>query len=118
MKNVTRARRALLNDPFMWANLSPKSTGLSLVVWIAGFWPWKGMSAPRVKVARSRKARWSDLILVAIRPDVRVVGRGTLSASDLAQLRRWVGLNRDVIIRYWDGDIEYTQDALDALKSI
>jgi hypothetical protein len=33
-------------------------------------------------------------------------------------LREWVELNRDVIIKYWDGDIEYTEDAIAALKPI
>jgi hypothetical protein len=60
----------------------------------------------------------SEWVTVAIRPEVHVVGGGRLSASDLSILRKWVELNRDVIIRHWDGDIEDTQDALDALKPL
>ena len=71
----------------------------------------------RVKVSEGPKVHRSELISVAIRPDVRVVA-GEMSAHDLAILREWVELNRDVIIKYWDGDIEYTEDAIAALKPI
>jgi Domain of unknown function (DUF4160) len=71
-----------------------------------------------VKVSRNPKVRHSEWVTVAIRPDVRVVGGGRLSPSDLSIFRKWVELNRDVIIRHWDGDIEGTKDALDALKPI
>ena len=54
---------------------------------------------------------------VALRPAVRVV-RGKLDASDLGLLARWIELNREVLIRYWDGDIEYTEDAIAALRPI
>ena len=100
---------------FELANLSPQRTGLPFVVWIS---PKAG--APndvRVKVSEGPKVHRSELISVAIRPDVRVVA-GEMSAHDLAILREWVELNRDVIIKYWDGDIEYTEDAIAALKPI
>jgi hypothetical protein len=102
-------------DLFEMANLSPKRTGLPFVVWISP----KG-GAPhdvRVKVSRGPKVRASEMVFVAIRPDVHVVV-GSLSAHDLALLERWVEANRDVLIRYWDGDIEYTEDAIAALKPI
>ena len=57
------------------------------------------------------------LISVAIQPDVRVVDP-QMSAHDVAPLREWVERNRDVIIKYRDGDIEYTEDAIAALKPI
>src|SRR5437667_6744366 len=84
---------------FEMANLSPRKTGLPFVVWIS---PKAG--APhdvRVKVSKGPKVHSSDLVSVAIRPNVHVVG-GSLSAQDLALLQKWVELNRDVITRYWD----------------
>ncbi len=100
---------------FEMANISPKRTGLPFVVWIS---PQAG--APhdvRVKVSRDPRVHSSELVSVAIRPDVHVVG-GKLNADDLALLQKWVDLNRDVIVRYWDGDIEYTEDAIAALRPI
>jgi hypothetical protein len=97
---------------FDLASIAPKHTGLPFWVWIA-----EKFDAPHdVRVEVSQTAR-SKLISVAIRPDVHVVGGGTLSEDDLALLRRWVELNRDLIIRYWDGPMS-TKDALDALKPV
>lgn len=109
-------KRAPRADPYLMANVSPKRTGLPFVVWIS-----MNPGGPHdvwVKVSRSPRVHHSESVTVAIRPDVRVVGGGKLSASDLSILRKWVELNRDVIIRHWDGDIEDTQDALDALKPL
>ena len=101
---------------FEMANISPKRTGLPFVVWIS---PKAG--APhdvRVKVSKGPKVQSTDLVSVAIRPDVHVVSGGKMTAHDLALLKKWVELNQDVIIKYWDGDIEYTEDAIAALKAI
>ena len=101
---------------FEMANLSPKRTGLPFVVWIS---PKAG--APhdvRVKVSKGPKAHSAELVSVAIRPEVRVVGGGKMSAHDLALLKKWVEVNQDVLIKYWDGEIEYTEDAIAALKPI
>jgi hypothetical protein len=99
---------------FEMANLSPKRTGLPFVVWI---YPKAG--APhdvRVKVSKGPKVNPAELISVAIRPDVQVVGSGDLDPHDLALLKKWLALNQDVIIKYWDGEIEYTEDAIAALQ--
>ena len=101
---------------FEMANLPPKRTGLPFVVWIS---PKAG--APhdlRVKVSKGPRVYGTELVSVAIRPDIRVVGGGSMSARDLALLKEWVELNYDVLVRYWDGDIEYTEDAIATLKPI
>lgn len=101
---------------FEMANLSPRRTGLPFVVWIS---PKAG--APhdiRVKVSKGPKVNPTELISVAIRPDVQVVAGGNMSPQDLALLKKWVALNQDVIVKYWDGEIEYTEDAIAALKPL
>jgi hypothetical protein len=103
-------------DFFEMANLSPKRTGLPFVVWIS---PKAG--APhdlRVKVSRGPKVLPGQLISVAIRPNIHVVGSGNMSPQDLALLKKWIELNYDVIVKYWDGEIEYTEDAIAALKPV
>ncbi len=72
----------------------------------------------RVKVSRGPRVHPGEMISVAIRPEVRVVGGGEISTEHLGLLRQWIELNRDVILRYWDGDIEYTRDAIAALRAI
>ena len=97
------------------ANLRPDRTGLPFVVFISQ----KGGARHdvRMKVAPGAKARPSEMITVAIRPAVRVI-RGTPDPRDLALLTRWINLNRDTLIKYWDGDIEYTEDAVAAIVPV
>lgn len=100
---------------FEMANLSPKRTGLPFVVWIS---PKAGAAHDvRVKVSKGPKVHPSELISVSVRPDVCVLA-GEMSARDLGLLRKWVELNRDVLVRYWEGEIEYTEDAIAALKPV
>ena len=100
---------------FEMANLRPERTGLPFVVFISQ----KGGARHdlRVKVARGAKVRASEMVTVAVRPNVRVI-RGGLDPDDLARLAEWIELNRDVLIDYWDGNIEYTEDAISALRPL
>ena len=72
----------------------------------------------RVKISKGPRVHPSELISVALRPDIHEVGSADLNAKDLAHLKKWIELNRDVILKYWDGEIEYTEDAIAALKPI
>jgi len=67
----------------------------------------------RIKVSPAPRVR-EFVATVSVRPDVRVI-EGNLTANDLALLDKWIELNRNVIIRYWEGDILYTEGALAAL---
>ncbi len=113
-----KAKEVLSEDTealFEMANLRPERNGLPFVVFISQ----KGGAQHdvRVKVAQSAKVRPSEMITVAIRPTVRLIG-GTMSKRNLNLLTQWVELNKDVLIRYWDGEIEYTEDAINAIKRI
>ena len=100
---------------FEMANLRPERTGLPFVVFISQ----RGGARHdvRVKVARNAKVRPAEMVTVALRPRVRVV-RGALDPGELAALTRWVDRNREALVAYRDGDIEYTEDVLAALKPI
>ncbi len=100
---------------FEMANLPFKRTGLPFVVWIS---PKSGNQHDiRVKVSPGPKAQPSQMISVAIRPHVRVV-EGKMGDSDLALLTKWIEINHDVIVRFWDGEIEYTEDAIAAIRPV
>jgi hypothetical protein len=100
---------------FEMANLRPERTGLPFVVFISQ----RGGARHdvRVKIARGAKVRPSEMVTVAVRPNVRVI-RGALDPDDLSRLTEWIELNRDVLVGYWNGDIEYTEDAIVALKPV
>ena len=101
-----------LEAPFEIANLFPKHTGLPFVVWIS----YKGGAQHdvRVKAWPGPQAVPSQMAWVAIRPSVRLV-EGKMSANDLALLAKWVELNRDVLVNYWEGDMD-TKDAIEAIR--
>jgi len=105
---------------YFMANLGPGSTGLPFVVFIS---PKAGVSHDaRVRIARSLKVRrFSQLLSVAIRPTVRIIRNGCgprITQQELELLTRWIELNRDVLIKHWDGEIESTEEVLRALKPI
>ena len=97
------------------SNLSPKRTGLPFVVWISP----KGNARHdvRIKVSQSPKATEEDWVIVAIRPEVRVI-HGKLPSGTLDLLKKWVEWKRNALIRFWEGDIEYTEEVLEQLKAL
>ena len=99
---------------FEMANLFSKHTGLPFVVWIS----YRGGAQHdvRVKVSPGPKVLPSQMVSIAIRPNVHVV-QGEMRASDLTLLTKWIELNRDVLMRYWEGEID-TKDAIDAIRPI
>lgn len=99
---------------FEMANVRPEISGLPFIVWISE----KGGARHdvRVKVSAGPRAR-EFAASVSVRPAVEVVA-GELSLRDLELVRAWIDLNRDVIVKFWDGDILYTDEALAALKRI
>jgi len=98
------------------ANLRPETTGLPFVVWIsqqAG-----ARHDVQVKVAHSPKLREaSDLGTYAVRSFRHVEGP-RLSSDEEKLLRRWVELNQQALVDFWDARIEYTEDVLKALTRI
>ncbi len=100
---------------FEMANLRPERTGLPFVVFISQ----RGGARHdvRVKLARAAKARSSEMITVAVQPTPRIL-RGKLTAREFDLVRRWIALNEDVLVDYWNGMIGYTEDALSALRPL
>ena len=102
---------------FEFTDLGPHLTGLPFFVWVRPSIGlrrevWVGVSPDRDSFGGR------DLIQVTIRPDVRVV-KGKMSNKDLAALRQWVELNRDMIVKFWNTEeIEDSLDVYDAVKSL
>ncbi len=101
-------------DLFEMANVRPEISGLPFIVWISE----KGKSRHDVRVKVSPGARVREFVAsVSVRPTVELVA-GELDPKDLELVRRWIELNRDVIVRFWDGEIMYTDEALAALQRL
>jgi hypothetical protein len=114
-KPVVAEREPAGQASYEMANLRPERTGLPFVVFISQM--GGARHDVRVKVAHGAKVRPSEMVTVALRPNVRVV-RGRLDPHHLALLGRWISLNFATLIRYWDGEIEYTEDAIAAIVPV
>ena len=100
---------------FDMANLRPETTGLPFVVFISQ----KGGARHdvRVKLSRAPRVRPSELITVAVCPVARVI-QGRIGGPEFDLVRQWIELNEPVLVDYWNGVIEYTEDVLAALRPI
>ena len=100
--------------PFEMANLRPETTGLPFVVWISQ----RGSAKHDVRIKLSKTPRAGpDWMTITVRPEVRDIS-GQLPAAELLLVRRWIELNRDALVQFWDGDIAYTEDVLPLIRSI
>lgn len=104
----------MIDAPFEMANLFPKHTGLPFVVWIS----YRGGARHdvRVKVSRGPKATSEEMISVALRPTPHLV-EGDLDSREFQPLAKWLELNRETLLKSWEGDID-TKDALDAIVTL
>ena len=93
------------DDLDLMTNLSPRTTGLPMVIWVG---PRYGARHDvRLKAMQHHGNRMDpgDLAVVVLRPNVHVVA-GQLSAADLDEIRRWVDLNWDAILAHWEERID------------
>jgi hypothetical protein len=108
-RRPVKARRANTDaDTYFMTNLYPRETGLPMTVWVSP----RGHARhdARVKVCRTRGERMdgTNLAVVAIRPEPRVV-HGPLAQSDFAPVAEWITLNKDALISFWDGTLSTSE---------
>jgi hypothetical protein len=97
-----------------WAavKLSPRHTGLPMAIWIT-----ENDGYPhdvRVKVSLLHGVRagsWRAAPSIGVRPSPHEIVPGSLPAADVALVSRWIALNRNVIIAFWDGAIDFDEVA-------
>jgi len=91
--------------PYEMANLTPRMTGLPMVIWVSH--RGRARHDARVKVQQTHGRRMSpgNTASVAVRPAPHLVA-GQLSAADLRAASDWIRLNEATIIGYWDGMID------------
>jgi hypothetical protein len=101
---------------FGMSNLRPEKTGLPFIVFIS---QRDGASHDvRVKVAQAPRVQRDQMGTYALRPALEWKAGLHLSGREEALLDQWVALNVDTLVGYWDGRIEYTEDALERLRTI
>jgi hypothetical protein len=106
---------SLEDELFEMANLRPESTGLPFIVWIS-----PGLNSQhdiQVKVSRTPRPR-AEMTSVALRPVLSVTDGPPLTRDEIGVLQRWVSLNWQPLLDFWEGRIEYTEDVIARLRRI
>ncbi len=98
-------------DLYLMSNVQPAESGLPFLAYIS---ERQGQHDVRVKLAY-KAPNW--IATVTVRPTVEVVV-GQLSGRDLDLVRRWIELNKDIIIAHWEGQMPSSRDVLNALKPL
>ena len=97
-----REANAESDELFEMANLFPRTTGLAMTVW--------------VNTTHGNQMNIADTAVVGVRPRPRLIA-GQLSPVDAQAVFRWVALNSDVLVAYWEGQID-TARMIHALKPL
>ena len=100
---------------FGMANLRRKTTGLPFIVFISQ--KDEARHAARVKVSPEPRVRPDVMGSYSISPFEWKEGP-RLANADEKMLGRWIDMNARVLLDYWTGQIEYTEDAIDQLKAL
>lgn len=106
-----------VEDLFEMANLSPSLTGLPMVVWISERGGARHDARIKVSLVHGRRARPDHTASVSVRPDVRVVAGPALDPRDLDLVRRWVEVNQDAFLAYWNSDL-LTDEVITRLRPV
>jgi hypothetical protein len=94
------------------ANLRPARTGLKAVVFVSQ--RGGARHAARIKVSHAPELLPSQMASYALLP-FRHEDGPPLDATNEAELALWVATNAQVLLEYWNGDIEYAEDLIDRI---
>jgi hypothetical protein len=105
------------DDLFEMANLSPTLTGLPMIVWISERGRARHDARVKVSLVHGRRVHPNRTASVSVRPPVEIVAGPELDRRDLELVRRWIEINREAIIAYWNGDL-LTDEVIARLKPV
>ena len=103
-------------DIYQLMNLPPRMTGLPMVVWVSQRGNARHDVRIKVNMTHGRQMSIDNTAVVALCPVPRVVA-GRLSPDDRRLVYDWIGLNYEVILAYWNEEIE-TDELIDRLKRL
>jgi hypothetical protein len=100
---LSEAKQKLLVEAELteMANLNPDNTGLKYVIWIGEI---GGQHGPRIKVSNIKgKFAANDNFVMSIEKDpVNLTPKFTkISTDDLEDVKDWIKLNYEVLIKLW-----------------
>jgi len=92
-------------DLFEMANLYPDTTGLPMTVWVSPRGNAQHDVRVKVNMTHGNQMNIANTAVVAVRPSPRIVA-GQLAPADVQLVSRWVSLNTDALVEYWEGRID------------
>jgi hypothetical protein len=105
-----------IEDLFEIANLYPDTTGLPMTVWISPRGNARHNVRVKVNITHGNQMSIASIAVVGGRLTPRVIS-GQLSPGDAQTVFRWIALNTDALVAYWEGRID-TARAIQALKPL
>lgn len=104
-------------DLFEMANLGPNTTGIQdIVVWVNGGVD-KLRHGPRIKVVKGNKWRSDLSSTVPLTGVPRIIGNAPITQEEFAQIVKWINLNRDLLMRYGNNEMD-TAEFIQQLRKI
>jgi hypothetical protein len=94
-----------------WAKvkLPPRLTGLPTAVWITENDGYPHDVRVKVSTLHGGRGSWRTAPSIAVRPAPPEIMPGSLPAADAALVSRWIDLNRDLIIDYWNSVVDFDE---------
>lgn len=111
-------------EKYLWemANLAPDTTGIkSIMVWASQAQDGAQQHGPRIKVSahKTNKMIPTDVFVLTIQNNPQIVtGECYLDADTLEDVKDWVSNNKELLLKYWKGEISTKQfvNQLEPLK--
>jgi hypothetical protein len=103
-----------------WAavKLLPPDTGLPMAVWITQNDGYTRDIRVKVATVQGGRGSWPASPSMGVRPQPQEIRPGSLPAADVRRVARWIDLNRDLIIEYWDNDLMSQREVLARLRRL
>ena len=94
-----------------WAKvkLPPRLTGLPMAVWITENDGYPHDVRVKVSTLHGGRGSWRIAPSIAVRPQPHEIAPGSLPAADVALVSRWIDLNQNVIVDYWNSVIDFDE---------
>jgi hypothetical protein len=89
-----------------------------MAVWITQNDGYSHDVTVKVAIINGGRGSWRASPSMGVRPQPHEVRPGSLPAADVRLVARWIDLNRELIIEYWDNDQTRQQEVLARLRRL
>jgi hypothetical protein len=104
-------------DIFEMANLEYDLTGLAVYIYVSG----KGNTkhGPRLKVSKIYGKMSKSLFPITISDKPKVIGDdiGDIKSKDIKKIIEWVKLNKELLLAFWNGEINI-KDFVNSIQKV